>query len=160
MTDLIILRGNSGSGKSTVAAALRAQRPGLVVVEQDHLRRQMLGEFDERHAGTIGLIDVTVRYAISRGYPVLLEGILDRARYGPMLLALCRDHIGPVSVLYFDIPFEETARRHATRAKAADFSVREMRAWHRDKDLLGWETEQVIGAELTVAEVVKLCWPA
>ena len=46
-TRLIVLRGNSASGKSTVAASLRDRfGRGLALVAQDNLRRQVLRERD------------------------------------------------------------------------------------------------------------------
>jgi len=42
-TCLILLRGNSGSGKSTIARAVRDRYSrGLALVEQDYLRRIVL----------------------------------------------------------------------------------------------------------------------
>ncbi|MCV7228585.1 AAA family ATPase [Mycolicibacterium komossense] len=46
-TVLVILRGSSGSGKSTIARRLR-DRYGLAVVSQDVLRREVPGVDDHR----------------------------------------------------------------------------------------------------------------
>ncbi|WP_367049486.1 hypothetical protein [Streptomyces sp. Je 1-332] len=56
-TRLIVLRGNSASGKSSVAAGLR-ERYGrnLALVGQDNLRRTVLREHDRPGAASIGLI--------------------------------------------------------------------------------------------------------
>ena len=35
---------------------------------------------------------------------------------------------------YFDIPFEETLKRHKTRAKSEEFGEKEMREWWVEKD--------------------------
>ncbi|HEV2373038.1 MAG TPA: zeta toxin family protein, partial [Streptosporangiaceae bacterium] len=95
-TRLVVLRGNSGSGKSTVAAEVRARYGrGIALVGQDNLRRVILREHDVAGAANIGLIDTVVRYALDNGYHVLLEGILCAAHYGPMLEGLRRDHAGP-----------------------------------------------------------------
>ena len=42
---------------------------------------------------------------------------------------------------YYDLTFEETARRHQTRGKRSDFSPADMRRWWKDRDFLGWEEE-------------------
>lgn len=82
-TRLVILRGNSGSGKSSTARELRARLGrGVAWVEQDYLRRTVLREKDAPGGANIGLIDQTVRYALDCGYDVVLEGILCR-RAGP-----------------------------------------------------------------------------
>jgi hypothetical protein len=53
-TILVVLRGNSASGKSSVAAGLRARLGrGLVVVGQDKLRRTVLRERDRPGAANI-----------------------------------------------------------------------------------------------------------
>lgn len=57
-TKLIVLRGNSASGKSTVAAGIRSRRGrGIAIVGQDHLRRIVLRERDVPGGVNIGLID-------------------------------------------------------------------------------------------------------
>ncbi|TFD57251.1 hypothetical protein E3T39_14650 [Cryobacterium suzukii] len=47
---LIVLRGNSGSGKSTIAARLQSELPGpTAVLRQDYFRRMIYDE--QEHAG-------------------------------------------------------------------------------------------------------------
>jgi hypothetical protein len=83
----------------------------------------------------------------------VLEGIMNAGRSGDMLRRLTADHLGITLHYYFDIPFEVTAVRHATRDQAAEFSVEAMREWYRERDLLGLERD-VIGPESSVAETV------
>ena len=64
-TRLIILRGNSASGKSTVAAEIRERYGrGIAIVSQDNLRRIVLRERDIPGGAYIGLIDSVARYAL------------------------------------------------------------------------------------------------
>jgi hypothetical protein len=94
-TRLIVLRGNSGSGKSTVARAVRERYGrGCALVEQDYLRRIVLRELDGDGGIAPALIAQTVRFALDHGYHVVLEGILARARYGSALSCLFRAHGG------------------------------------------------------------------
>ena len=82
-TRLIVLRGNSASGKSSVAAGLRERYGrGIALVSQDTLRRDVLRERDVPGAANIGLIDLTVRHALEHGFHTVLEGILYVAHYG------------------------------------------------------------------------------
>ena len=75
-TRLIVLRGNSGAGKSTVARALReAYGRGVAWVSQDLIRRIILKEKDRPGAANIGLIDQVARYSLDHGYHVVLDGI-------------------------------------------------------------------------------------
>src|SRR5699024_5501323 len=74
---LILLRGNSGSGKSTVAAALRqAYGRGLAIIGQDVVRREILRERDLPGAANITMIDLMARHALAHGFHVVVEGIM------------------------------------------------------------------------------------
>ena len=74
---LIVIRGNSASGKSAVAAEIRRRHGrGLAIVGQDTLRRQVLRERDVPGGANIDLIDLTARFALDRGFHVIVEGIL------------------------------------------------------------------------------------
>lgn len=82
-TRLIVVRGNSGSGGSTLAAALRAARPrGVAVLGQDVLRRQVLHVEDRPGALSVGLLDLTGRSARDHGLHVVVEGILHEEIHG------------------------------------------------------------------------------
>jgi predicted kinase len=155
-TRLIVLRGNSGSGKSSIAAELRARHGrGIALVGQDNLRREVLKERDTADGANIELIDGVARYALDHGFHVIIDGILYEAHYGAMLRALRDDHLGLSRFYYLDVPFGETMRRHATRPQAGDFGQTEMTAWYRGRDLLPGGIEQVIPAETTLEAAVE-----
>jgi hypothetical protein len=154
-TRLITLRGNSASGKSTVAAEIRARYGrGLAIVAQDNFRRVILREHDVPGAASIGLIDLTARYALDHGYHVIIEGIMYADRYGPMLTRLHADHVGYTASYYFDIEFSETVERHATKAKAAEYGEAEMASWYRPRDLLPGMAEEIITASMSLDQIV------
>ena len=48
-----------------------------------------------------------------------------------MLMQLVRDHCGISTRYIWDLPFQETVRRHATKPVATEFGEGEMRAWWR-----------------------------
>ncbi|AKU17482.1 AAA family ATPase [Luteipulveratus mongoliensis] len=153
-TRLVVLRGNSASGKSSLAMALR-ERP-MSVVQQDHLRRIVLKERDGNDPASLAptLIDQTVRFCLDHGKDVILEGILYADKYRLMILALLADHLGTNHVYYLDIPFEETARRHETRPLRDEFTVEAMSDWYIPADALGVPDEVVIGSESTFEETL------
>ncbi|MFD3497166.1 AAA family ATPase [Streptomyces sp. NPDC058676] len=154
-TRLIVLRGNSASGKSTLAAGIRDRfGRGLAVVAQDNLRRVVLREHDRPGAANIGLIDTVARYALDAGYHVVVEGILYADRYGAMLTRLRADHRGPTHAYYLHVPFEETLTRHATKPDLAHITEPELRSWYRPLDLLPDAVETVIDAASPVPETV------
>ncbi|MFF0345859.1 kinase [Kribbella sp. NPDC004875] len=153
-TRLVVLRGNSGSGKSTTAKALRERLGrGTAWVEQDYLRRILLRERDVPGGVNVGLIDTNVRYALDHGYDVVLEGILDAGRYGDMLRRLTADHRGTTLHYYFDIPFAETVVRHGTRVMpGVDPDM--MREWYREHDVLDRIEQTVIGPDSPLEETL------
>jgi predicted kinase len=156
-TRLIVLRGNSGSGKSTIATALRqACGRGVAWVSQDLIRRIILKEKDRPGGVNIGLIDQITRYSLDCGYHVVLDGIFYANHYEPMLAALDRDHLGLSRFYYLDVSMEETFRRHATRPQQADFGTDNMRDWHRPRDLLARIGEHVIPETSTLQQTTAL----
>ncbi|WP_371674937.1 AAA family ATPase [Streptomyces sp. NBC_01276] len=159
-TRLVVVRGNSASGKSSVAAGIRDRfGRGLALVGQDNLRRTVLRERDRPGAANIGLIDSVARYALDAGYHVLVEGILSADRYGTMLTRLLADHRGVSGCYYLDIPMAETLLRHATKADLAyraQVTERELRDWYRERDLLPGGVETVIGPDSTLDGTVDL----
>jgi predicted kinase len=155
-TRLVVLRGNSGSGKSTVARRLRERLGrGVAWIEQDQLRRILLREHDRPGAVNIGLIDTVTRHTLDAGYHAVLDGIFVTAHYGAMLRRLTVDHRGRTLPVYLDVPFVETVRRHATRPQSQEFTADQMRSWYAAGDLLGVPEELVIGAEPDADAVVR-----
>ena len=156
---LIVLRGNSGSGKSTVAEALQQELGWpTAVLEQDHFRRAVYAEREGRSHPTgmahAALLEAAAAHCLRQGQHVVLEGILNARRYAPMLervAALADD----ARFLAFDLSFEETVRRHARRGKATAFDVEEMRGWYHGWDPLPFVEEQRIGPDDTVAAIVR-----
>lgn len=155
-TRLIVLRGNSGSGKTTTARALREHLGRqLALVEQDYLRRIVLKARDTVDGPHYGLIEQTVRYALDAGYDVVLEGILRRQRYHALLARLAREHRGVTLAYYFDVSWEETLRRHTARPQSAEFGPDEMQRWYCPRDLLGWPEERLVPESATLAETTE-----
>ena len=154
---LIVIRGNSGSGKSAAAAAIRDRhgRHDLAVVGQDNLRRVILREHDVPGGANIDLIDQTARFALSRGFHTIVEGIFNASHYGAMLTALISDHAGSAFAYFIDVPFDETLRRHATKTGTLGYGEAEMRQWYRGLDLLPGGVERVIPAESSLEDTVS-----
>ncbi len=87
-TRLVVLRGDSGSGKTTTATALRPLLRGkTAVIHQDHFRRTLLagGEKASRSADAAALIDTVARQSLDLGYDVILDGILNLRDYAGRL---------------------------------------------------------------------------
>ena len=92
---LIILRGNSGCGKTSTARLLQRQLGyGTMLVSQDVVRREILRVKDSKNNPAIQLIYDLCMYGNKVGYTVILEGILSSKKYGAMLHRLLNDFQG------------------------------------------------------------------
>ncbi len=152
---LIVIRGNSGVGKSTIAKKLRNPSDRkIAIVEQDYLRRSILGEKEKKDGDNIDLVFQTVSFALSRKYDVILEGILSFSRYGTILKNL-RDTCPENYFYYLDISLEESFKRHATKPNSHEFGEEEMTQWYRPLDLLGFTNEVLIPETSLLDETVE-----
>lgn len=112
MTVLIVIRGNSGSGKSSVAREVRRRYGrGCALIEQDYLRRIVLREHDTTGLDGLApqLIGANAKLALDNGYHVVLEGILFSGRYRTMLGELIAGHPGPSHLYYLDVSLDGEA---------------------------------------------------
>jgi predicted kinase len=147
---LVVIRGNSSAGKSTVAHELQlAMGRGTANIGQDHFRRVVLREHDVPDGDNIELIASTARHCLAIDCHVILEGILFSGHYGPMLRSLVTEHRGPVHVFYLDVTLEESLRRHSGRALALEVPASMVREWYLPTDTLGIEGEVVVDADGT-----------
>lgn len=157
MATLIILRGNSGSGKTSTARLLQQKLgSGAMLVSQDVVRREMLSMKDDDRNRAIQLIYDLCMYGQKIGCTVILEGILSNKRYGDMLRRLLTDFYGDRFVYYFDVSFEETLRRHRTKSNCHEFGESEMREWWKEKDYLGTPSEVLINETMSQDEIVQM----
>lgn len=148
MTKIVVLRGPSGSGKSTVAKAVRDKcRAKTALIGQDHFRRIILKEKDIPDGINSELILDTARFALNKGYNVVLDGIFYTGHYEPMFRQLFQFHPQENYAYYFNVSFEETLRRHSTKDNAHEFGEYEMREWYRENDFLSTIREIVIPEE-------------
>ncbi|MEH1016544.1 kinase [Micromonospora sp. CPCC 206060] len=155
-TILVCIRGNSGSGKSSIARELRRRHGrGCALVEQDYLRRILLRERDKPGGAAPTLIAQTVRFALDHGYHVVLEGIMHSDRYRGVLADLRDGHQGRSLFCYLDVSLPETLRRHLTRPQASEFTAEHMSGWYVAHDILGWSDELVLPESTTFEEAVE-----
>lgn len=157
-TRLVVIRGNSASGKSSVAQGLRDHYGrGVAIVGQDVIRRNVLREHDTTYGANIALLGRIARHALDAGFHVVLEGILYADRYSHMITSLVRDHRGVSACYYLDVPLEATLARHASKADAAyreQVTDAHLTSWYRERDLLPGALETVIPADSTLQDTV------
>lgn len=155
MSKLIILRGNSGSGKSTTAIRLRRELGyGTMLIPQDMIRREIVRVKDEAGNPSIQLMKDIALYGLKINDDVIIEGILVRERYGAMLHELAA-LFDKVYAYYFDIPLEETFRRHKTKPNAHEFGEELMRELYVERDLLDLPHEVVFTEDQAQDEILE-----
>lgn len=156
---LIILRGNSGSGKTTTGKVLQKKfGHGTMLLSQDVVRREMLYEKDGPDPAAGPLLSELARYGKKHCDIVILEGILNSKWYSKLFEDLANEFSDHIYAYYFDIPFEETVKRHQGKPNALDFGESDMKRWWVEKDLLDVITEKCIPKELSLDEIVNLIY--
>ena len=161
MSKLIILRGNSGSGKTTIAKELQKKiGSNTLVISQDAIRREMLMVSDGPDTLALPLLKDLLRYGKEHCETVILEGIMVADWYHP-LFELAKELYGNnIYAYYFDIPFEETLKRHKTRAKSEEFGEKEMREWWVGKDYVDILDEVTITEDKDKETIVQEVYSA
>jgi len=156
MVKLIIIRGNSGSGKTTIARKLQHELDdeGVLLIEQDIVRRQMLHVHDRPGNLAITLIASLLSFGIEHCDFIILEGILNKNKYGEMLESIIKHEHVDTHTYYFDLPFEETVRRHHSK-KDTDFGEAAMAKWFVEHDMLQVKGETCITQEMTEAQILR-----
>lgn len=156
MGKLIILRGNSGSGKTTTAKELQNRfGHNTMLISQDAVRREMLKVRDGENTLALPLMKELLRYGSEHSDVVILEGIMYSDWYKPLFELVVQLYGTEIYAYYFDLPFEETLKRHQTRAKCNEFGEEAMRRWWREKDFSDVLKEVRITSEKDMESVVE-----
>ncbi len=159
MSKLVIIRGNSGSGKTTVAKGLQKKLGhGKMLISQDVVRREMLYVKDGEKPKVEELLFQLAMYGKNNCDVVILEGILNSKWYNNLFERLLKEFENNIFAYYFDIPFEETLERHKQKPNAHEFGEAEMREWWHEKDLLQCIPETLLGQELEKDEIVNMMY--
>lgn len=158
MNKLVILRGNSGSGKTSVAKALQEKfGPNTMLLSHDMVRMDILHVWGK--AGiekSRPLMIELLQYASRHSEVTVLEGILDSKEYHTLFETAVQVYGNEnIYAYYWDLPFAETLRRHATKPNRNDFGEEQMRKWWREKDLLTIIPESVLYADLSFDDAVE-----
>lgn len=160
MGRLIILRGNSGSGKTTVARALQTKfGPNTMLISHDLVRMEMLHVHGaEGVARSEPLMIHLLRYGAEHSEVTIMEGILPAGKYGRLFDTAVEIFGQQVFAYYYDLPFAETLRRHRTKEICHEFGEAQMRDWWLEMDFLPRIPENVLTAELSAQDAVELIY--
>lgn len=158
MRKIIILRGNSGSGKSTVARSLQ-RFFGLhtLMISQDNVSRDMIYALEGKDQESISLLMHLVDFGFKNNEITIMDGIFKKDKY-EALLHHVKNLYGNDNIYayYFDLPFEETLKRHQTRWKKSQFGEEKMKKWWSNKDYIGFIEEKIITKDLEKEEIINL----
>ena len=156
MHKLIIIRGNSGSGKSSVAKALQRQfGRNTLVIPQDTVRREMLWAHDGIDTTAIPLLISLLEYGYENNEVTIVEGILNSKWYKPLFeKAIQLFHKDNIYAYYYDLPFEETLKRHETKSNKFDFGKEDMLRWWNEKDYIDFIHEETLTQDLALKDTI------
>ncbi len=86
---------------------------------------------------------------------IIVEGIFNSKRYSNFYKKILSMNV-EILWYYFDLSFEETLVRHATREKSKLFGAEEMKGWFNPHDELSFVKEKVIGASMSKDEILNM----
>lgn len=156
-TKIIILRGNSGSGKTTVARSLQKKiGKGTLLVSQDVIRREVLYVNDGFDTKALPFLIELVKYGKENCDVVILEGILKAEWYRELFEEIKKEFGQEIYAYYYEIPFEETLKRHQTKPNCNEFGEEEMKRWWNEKDYIGTIPEKIITKEYSLNKTVDM----
>jgi predicted kinase len=154
---IIILRGNSGSGKTTVANALQKKLGrGTLIISQDLIRREMLWVRDGSKTKAISLLMDLVKYGKKNCDFVILEGILNAVWYKELFEIIRLEFKCSIYAYYYDLSFEETLQRHQTKPNCNEFGENDMKQWWNEKDFIEIIEEKILAKELSIDKTVDI----
>ena len=155
MHKLIVLRGNSGSGKTTIAKELQKRfGNNAMLISQDVIRRDILKVKDGENTPALPLMKELLIYGSNHSDVVILEGIMYADWYKPLFELAVKLYGTEVYAYYFDLTFEETLKRHQTKPNCHEFGEEVMRRWWREKDFSDVLHEVTITDEENMESIV------
>ena len=154
---IIILRGNSGSGKTTISKKLQKKLGyGTLLISQDVVRREILYVKDGVGTKAIDLMIQLIMYGRENCAYVILEGNLDSAWYHRLFETIKYEFNHGIYAYYFDLSFEETLLRHKLKPNTNDFGEAEMKKWWKEKDFIDIFSEQIIRENMGEDDIIDM----
>ena len=160
MHGLIILRGNSGSGKTTVAKMLQEKfGANTMLISHDMVRMQILHVWSaEGVRKSLPLMIELLRYGRRNSEITILEGILPYKDYKSLFEAALEEYGENIFSYYYDLSFEETLRRHETKPNRDEFGEADMRRWWKEKDFMEIIPQTILKEDVSLEEAVELIY--
>lgn len=154
---LIVLRGPSGAGKTTVATLLHERAINKTALfDQDYYRHVMFNNPHTDLEAPRFVMFAAVKAALQHGYDVIIEGFMGMGKYKPYFDELLTHHPTGNYFFYMDVAFNETIRRHQTRHKAKPFSETHMRELYAKTSPSGYSDEVTILESASAEDAYQL----
>lgn len=152
---IIIIRGNSGSGKTTVAKELcKKLSSDCMLLSQDVIRRDILHTKDGENNTAIDLLKMLIMYGKTQSKIIIFEGILKFQWYSS-IFDVIKKNFSNIYSYYYDLPFEETVKRFETKSDTS-YTKEDMKRWWNEKDYLNFNNEKTISINMSVDNVVEM----
>ena len=147
---LILIRGNSGSGKTSLANLLHKGIPHSRLIHQDVIRRDILNTHDDLVVQE--LIIAMLEVMKKQEQPIILEGIFRKDKYQKLFDYLF-NHFD-CDCYYYNLSFEETLKRHQTRNEKEEFDDKTMKSWFREQDQLNIAQEILFDQNVSLKQAI------
>lgn len=160
MKKLVILRGNSGSGKTVVAKKLQEKfGPNTMRLSHDMIRMEILHVWgNEGNIKSEPLMINLLKYGWKNSEITILEGILPANEYHRLFEYALEEFGKNIFAYYYDLPFEEILLRHNTKPNRNEFGETDMRRWWKEKDFLNFIPEIILTKDLSLQDTVELIY--
>lgn len=160
MQKLVILRGNSGSGKTVVAKKLQEKfGPNTMRLSHDMIRMEILHVWgNEGNIKSEPLMINLLKYGWKNSEITILEGILPANEYHRLFEYALEEFGKNIFAYYYDLPFEEILLRHNTKPNRNEFGETDMRRWWKEKDFLNFIPEIILTKDLSLQDTVELIY--
>lgn len=145
---LITIRGNSCSGKTTLAKELQKRfGRGTMRLSQDVIRREILHVKDEPNPKSIPLLKQLLDYGYANTDIVILEGIMKADWYRELFQYASELYGDDIISYYYDLSFAETLRRRDLKPNREELTDAKMKLWWTEADCAPDWNETCLSAE-------------
>ncbi len=132
---LITIRGNSCSGKTTLAKELQRRfGRGTMRLSQDVIRREILHVKDEPNPKSVPFLKLMLAYGYENTEIVILEGIMKADWYRDLFAYCCELYGANILSWYYDLPFEKTLERRDLKPNRDELTDDKMHLWWTEHD--------------------------
>jgi AAA domain len=160
VTKLIVIRGPSGVGKTTVAHALMnwTKRP-TVLIDLDHYRFSFVNPPGYSHDLEYEMSGSDVLIGLKLGFDVIFDGNFTARAPDPFLERLFSAHPRENYLFYLEASLDETLRRHKTKVNPR-ITTDKMEELYQYASPTGYEGEVLIpegsSLEQTIEQIARV----